>query len=86
MAEAGVPGFVFGTAFGLAAPAGTPPDIVRRLADAVTEALRDPAIGGRLAEQGTVLGGGTPQDFAALIEREKRLLEPVIRRAGIRAE
>ena len=86
MAEAGVPDFVFGTAFGMAAPAGTPPEILRRVAAAVTEALRDPAVGGRLAEQGTVLGGGTPEDFARMIAREKSTLEPVIRRANIRAE
>ena len=86
MAEEGVANFVFGTAFGMAAPAGTPPDILRRLAEAVTEALRDPVVGGRLTEVGAVLGGGTPEDFARVIAREKETLEPVIRRAGIRAE
>ncbi len=86
MEEAGVPGFVFGTAFGMAAPAGTPPDILARLAQVVTTALRDPAIGGRLAEQGTLVGGGSPDDFAAIIAREKTTLAPVIRRANIRAE
>ncbi|MBU8544170.1 MULTISPECIES: Bug family tripartite tricarboxylate transporter substrate binding protein [Roseomonadaceae] len=85
MAEAGID-FVFGTAFGLVAPAGTDAAIVQRLSAAVTEALRDPAIGGRLAQQGAILGGGTPADFAALIAREKATLEPVIRAAGIRAE
>jgi tripartite-type tricarboxylate transporter receptor subunit TctC len=86
MAEAGVAGFVFGTAFGMAAPAGTPAEVVRRLAAAVTEALRDPTVGGRLAEQGTVLGGGTPEDFARVIAREREVLAPVIRRANIRSD
>ena len=85
-AEAGVPGFVFGTAFGMAAPAGTPEQVIAAVAEGVAAALRDPAVGGRLAEQGTILGGQGPQAFAALIEREKQTLEPVIRRAGIRAE
>jgi tripartite-type tricarboxylate transporter receptor subunit TctC len=85
-AEAGVPGFIFGTSFGMAAPAGTPPAIITAVADAVAVALRDPAIGGKLAEQGTILGGQGPQSFAALIENEKKTLEPVIRRAGIRAD
>ncbi|MGX9962075.1 Bug family tripartite tricarboxylate transporter substrate binding protein [Roseomonas sp. F4] len=85
MAEAGID-FVFGTAFGLVAPAGTDDGIVQRLSVTVTEALRDPAIGGRLAQQGAILGGGSPADFAALIAREKTTLEPVIRAAGIRAE
>lgn len=86
MAESGVPGFVFGTAFGMAAPAGTPEEVVRRLAAAVSEALRDPAVGGRLAEGGTVPGGGTPEDFARVIAREKAVLAPVIRRANIRSD
>ncbi|WP_458095503.1 Bug family tripartite tricarboxylate transporter substrate binding protein [Roseomonas sp. WA12] len=85
-AEAGVPGFVFGTSFGMAAPAGTPDQVIATVAEAVAAALRDPAIGGRLAEQGTILGGQGPQAFAALVDAEKRTLEPVIRRANIRAD
>jgi tripartite-type tricarboxylate transporter receptor subunit TctC len=85
MREGGID-FVFGTAFGLVAPAGTPEPIIARLAQLTGEALRDPAIGGRLAEQGAIPGGGTPAEFAAVIAREKAALEPVIRAAGIRAE
>jgi tripartite-type tricarboxylate transporter receptor subunit TctC len=85
MREAGID-FVFGTAFGLAAPAGTPPDIISRVATVVSAALQEPEIGGRLAEQGAIVGGGTPEQFAALIERERSTLEPVIRAASIQAE
>jgi len=85
MREQGVD-FVFGTAFGLAAPAGTPEPILARLAALATEALRDPAVGGRLAEQGAEIGGGAPADFAALIAREKATQGAVIRAAGIRAD
>jgi tripartite-type tricarboxylate transporter receptor subunit TctC len=84
MREQGVD-FIFGTAFGLAAPAGTPEPILARLAALTTEALRDPAIGGRLAEQGVEAGGGTPAEFAALIAREKATQAPIIRAAGITA-
>ncbi|WP_426959711.1 Bug family tripartite tricarboxylate transporter substrate binding protein [Muricoccus radiodurans] len=86
MAEEGVPGFIFGTAFGMAAPAGTPPDLIARVAEAVAEALREPATANRLTEQGAILGGTGPEAFAALIGRERTTLEPVIRRANIRAE
>lgn len=84
-AEAGVD-FRFGTTFGLAAPSGTPEPVVAAVAAGVAAALRDPAIGGRLEEQGAILGGDGPRAFAALVEREKRTLEPVIRRANIRAD
>jgi tripartite-type tricarboxylate transporter receptor subunit TctC len=85
-AEAGLPGFLFGTWFGLAAPAGTPAPILARMAQAVDAALKDPEIGGRFAEQGAILGGGTPAQFAAFVAQETARLEPVIREAGIRAE
>ncbi|MBX9593269.1 MAG: tripartite tricarboxylate transporter substrate binding protein [Roseomonas sp.] len=85
MAEGGID-FVFGTAFGLVAPAGTPDAIIARVAGLVRDALREPMIGGRLAEQGAIVGGGGPSEFAALIAREKTVLEPVIRAANIRAE
>ncbi|TCH95975.1 tripartite tricarboxylate transporter substrate binding protein [Roseococcus sp. SYP-B2431] len=85
-AEAGLPGFVFGTWFGLAAPARTPPEIVARMAAAVDAALREPEIGGRLAEQGAVVGGGTPEAFASFIASQTTALEAVIRDARIRAE
>jgi tripartite-type tricarboxylate transporter receptor subunit TctC len=85
-AEAGLPGFVFGAWFGMVAPAGTPRPILERVAGLVDAALKEPEIGGRLAEQGAVLGGGTPDAFAAFIDAERAKLEPVIRAANIRAE
>jgi len=78
--------FRFGTAFGMAAPAGTSDDIITVIAEGVSAALQDPSVGGRLAEQGTILGGQGPRAFALLVEDEKRTLEPVIRRANIRAD
>ncbi|WP_424812786.1 Bug family tripartite tricarboxylate transporter substrate binding protein [Roseococcus sp. YIM B11640] len=85
-AEAGLPSFIFGTWFGLAAPARTPAEIVSRMASAVDAALREPEIGGRLAEQGAVVGGGTPEAFASFIAAQTASLEGVIRAAKIRAD
>jgi tripartite-type tricarboxylate transporter receptor subunit TctC len=85
-AEAGLPGFVFGSWFGLAAPARTPPEIVARMSAAVDAALREPEIGGRMAEQGAQVIGGTPEAFAAFIAAQTPLLEALIRGANIRAE
>ena len=78
--------FIFGTAFGLLAPSRTPETIIARLAPLVTEALRDPAIGGRLVQQGAAIGGGTPAEFAALIARERATQEPLIRAANIQLD
>ncbi|GAA0583216.1 tripartite tricarboxylate transporter substrate binding protein [Craurococcus roseus] len=85
-AEAGLPGLRFGTWFGLVAPPGTPAAVTERLAAAVDAALRDPEIGGRLAEQGAVPGGGTPEAFGRFMEAERAKLEPVVRGSGMRAD
>jgi tripartite-type tricarboxylate transporter receptor subunit TctC len=85
-AEAGLPALRFGTWFGLVAPPGTPAAVAERLAAAVDAALRDPEIGGRLAEQGAVPGGGTPAEFGRFMEAERAKLEPVIRGSGMRAD
>ena len=85
-AEAGLPGFLFGTWFGLVAPAGTPGPLRQRIAAVVDEALADPEIGGRWQEQGAILAGGSPDSFGQFLEAERARLEPVIRAAGIRAE
>ncbi|WP_270933837.1 tripartite tricarboxylate transporter substrate-binding protein, partial [Falsiroseomonas oryzae] len=84
--EAGLPGFEVAGWFGLAAPAGTPPAIVARLAAQVDAAMQEPETGGRLVEQGVIAGGGTPAAFAAFLEMEREKLGAVIRAAGIRAE
>lgn len=85
-AEAGLPGYDFAGWFGLAAPAGTPPAIVNRIAALVDATMRNPDIGGRLVEQGVVAGGGGPATLAAFLEAEREKLGAVIRAAGIRAE
>jgi tripartite-type tricarboxylate transporter receptor subunit TctC len=84
--EAGLPGFDIAGWFGLAAPAGTPPAIVERLAAQVDAAMKEPETGGRLVEAGVIAGGGTPAQFAAFLESEREKLGGVIRAAGIRAE
>lgn len=85
-AEAGVSPLVFGAWFCLVAPTGTPAPVIERCSALMDTMLRDPEVGGRFAEQGAQLGGGGPQRLAALIETTRGQLEPVIRRANIRAE
>ena len=85
-AEAGLPALRFGTWFGLVAPPGTPAAVTERLAAAVDAALREPEIGGHLAEQGAMPGGGTPEAFGRFMEAERAKLEPVVRGSGMRAD
>ncbi len=84
MAEAGFPGFEASFWCGLAAPAGTPPAILSRLADAVAAASRDPTIRERMAALSIEPDGATPETFGRRIVEETALWRDVAARAGLR--
>jgi len=81
--EAGFPGFKVFTWNGLMAPAGTPQDIVTRIADEVGRAVKDPKIAERLAGMGVAPLGNRPDEFAALIAADNQMWSTAIRLAGI---
>jgi tripartite-type tricarboxylate transporter receptor subunit TctC len=86
MAEQGVPDFVSGTWAGIIAPAGVPKEIVDRVAAEAKKALADPAMKDKLAEQGIVAVGNTPDEFRAFVAEEVARWGTVIKDAGIKAE
>ena len=86
MAEQGVPDFVSGTWAGIIAPAGTPKEIVDRVAAEAKKALADPAMRAKLAEQGIVAVGNTPDEYRAFVAREIARWAKVIQDAGIKME
>ncbi len=86
MAEQGVPDFVSGTWAGIIAPAGTPKEIVDRIAAEAKKALADPAMKAKLAEQGIVAVGGTPDEFRAFVAEEISSWKKVITDANIKME
>ena len=86
MAEQGVPDFVSGTWAGIIAPAGTPKEIVDRIAAEAKKALADPAMKAKLAEQGIVAVGGSPDEFRAFVAEEISSWKKVITDAGIKME
>ena len=83
VAEAGVPGYDTSGWFGLLAPAGTPRDIIERLADASNEAAKAPDVMATLAVQGFDMAGGSPEDFAAFIREDLAKWTRVARAAGL---
>lgn len=86
MAEAGVPDYEALQWYGLLVPAGTPPDIVRRLQAEVSKALQLPDVKERLAADGAEPAGGTPEEFAKFIKDESEKWSNVARAANIRPE
>ncbi|MGG5820407.1 Bug family tripartite tricarboxylate transporter substrate binding protein [Falsiroseomonas sp. HW251] len=86
VAESGVTGYAFLSWHGVAAPRGTPPEIVARLNSAFNAALRDEAIQARARQLGLPLKGGTPEEFAVFIASERAKMGPLVRDSGARVE
>ena len=70
MMEQGVPDFDVSTWFGLVAPAGTPKPIVNKLAKAANDALQSDEVKAGFKKLGYDSIGGSPEEFAAFIDRE----------------
>jgi tripartite-type tricarboxylate transporter receptor subunit TctC len=86
MDEAGLKGFESNTYFGVFAPAGTPAAVVQRLNAEINKSLAAADFKERLAANGAEGVGGTPEQFARVIERETQKYAAVIKRAGIKPE
>jgi tripartite-type tricarboxylate transporter receptor subunit TctC len=85
MGEAGIPGFDISTWFGIFAPAGTPADIVQKLATASIAALKDPATVERLAKLAVVPVGNTAE-FTAFVRAEHEKYREIVRLSGARID
>jgi tripartite-type tricarboxylate transporter receptor subunit TctC len=86
VAESGVPGFEAVLRYGLVAPAGTPRAVIDRLNKALQTALASEEVRSRLAIEGAEPLPGTPEEYAADIDREEALWSKVIKASGARAE
>src|SRR5262245_27346749 len=86
IAEAGLPGVLGGSWYGLLAPAGTPREVIARLHAELMRALADPEVRERFTSVGTEVVGNTPEEFAAQIRADIEKWGQVVRTAGIRAE
>lgn len=86
VAEMGYKNFETSQWYGVLAPAGTPPDIVRRLQEACLRALKSSAVTERFASDNAIGGGGPSGEFAAYIAREQKIWKDIVKRAGIKAD
>jgi tripartite-type tricarboxylate transporter receptor subunit TctC len=70
MQEAGVAGYRASLWLGLAAPAGTPDDVIATLAEALGESVSDAAVAAQLAGNGADAMSMSPEEFRTLISEE----------------
>ncbi|MCC6531156.1 MAG: tripartite tricarboxylate transporter substrate binding protein [Burkholderiales bacterium] len=68
--EVGYREFVLGNWLGIVAPAGTPRDIVYRLANEVTRIVRSQEVRERFLQEGADATGGTPEELGVVIKNE----------------
>jgi tripartite-type tricarboxylate transporter receptor subunit TctC len=83
VAESGLPGYEVTSWNGLAAPKGTPPEIVAKLSHAVVDAMAEPDMRAALAKFGMESRGATSEELSARIRRDIAKWADVIDKAGI---
>jgi tripartite-type tricarboxylate transporter receptor subunit TctC len=86
IAEAGVAGYEVYEWNAIFAPAGTPPAVIARLADALAKATQSPEFRDRVASLGGELTGYGPAEAERFIREQTQLWGSVVRAGNIRVE
>jgi len=85
IADQGVPGFSALAWWGVIAPAGTPPAIVKRMHEELAKALKVPAVAEKLTAQGMDIIGGGPDELDRFLRSEIERWAKVVRDNKIKA-
>lgn len=86
MAELGYPDVDSSIRFGLFAPAGTPPDVMARLAEFNARATADGALREAFVKAGYEVVSSTPGQISEMVHRESEVWGPVVRKLGLKPE
>jgi tripartite-type tricarboxylate transporter receptor subunit TctC len=87
LAESGLPGYEAGSWYGLFAPAGTPPAIVKKINAETQRIFADAAFRDRVLAPSFIYSiASSPEQFAARIQSDSAKWGKVIREANIKAE
>ncbi|MDF2465354.1 MAG: Tripartite tricarboxylate transporter family receptor [Ramlibacter sp.] len=86
VAEMGFKDFETSQWYGMLAPAGTPPDVVKKLQEESYKALKSSAVTERFATDNAVGGGGPSSEFAAFIAAEQKIWKEIVKQAQIKAD
>lgn len=86
MAELGFPKVTVFNWLGLIGPKDMPPAIVKKLNESFNAALAIPDLRAKITDPGNEVGGGTPEQFAALIANENKRWGQVVKSANIKLD
>jgi tripartite-type tricarboxylate transporter receptor subunit TctC len=85
-AEVGMPDLLIENWYGMIAPSGTPEKVVAEINRVANEAMNDPQVKQKLADQGLTVAGDTPEQFRAFIDSETTKWAKVMKDAGVKIE
>ena len=85
-AEVGMPDLLIENWYGMIAPAGTPQKTIAEINRVANEAMNDPSVKQKLADQGLTVAGDTPAQFRAFIDSETTKWAKVMKDAGVKIE
>jgi tripartite-type tricarboxylate transporter receptor subunit TctC len=86
VAESGYPGFEALSWQGMFAPAGLPPSILARLNAELVKAINTPDMKDYFASQGFFVGGNSPAEFRAFIDREIAKWAQIVKTANVKLD
>ena len=79
-------GYDFPSEVGFLAPAGTPPDIIKRLSTEINKILKEPETLARLDGLGSEAAGTTPEAYSANLKANLRKFQNAVKVSGAKAE
>lgn len=83
LSEAGAPDYKEIAWFGLAAPAGTPAEVIRTIEQATSRILKQPEVTKRLADMGASVVASTPEEAKATIEKDLKHFANLVTEIGL---
>jgi tripartite-type tricarboxylate transporter receptor subunit TctC len=86
VAEMGFPNFETSQWYGIHVPAGTPPEIIKRLQEESQKALASSGVTARFATDNAVAGGYPSTEYAKFIAGEQKIWKDIVKRAQIKAD
>ena len=86
VAEMGHKDFETSQWYGILAPAGTPPEVVKRLQEESLKALKSNSVTERFASDSAIGGGGPSSEFAGYIAQQQKIWKDIVLRAGIKPD
>ena len=84
--EMGLKGYEVSSWFGINVRAGTPPEIIARINQALNRATADAKVREQLESRGATVIQGPPEQYLAFVRAESAKWAPVVKRANIVAE